>query len=142
MLSKKKLKKSLTLLIALVALSFKSFSQTDTIQQRIVLTKPVAKLVVKDLVSYDQVRLELKTTLELLNETNSKLTTQSMLTDNLQVQIDNYESMVGNLQEKYNTQAKLSKDLEAALKSANRKTKLYKIGTYIGAGALVLLLAK
>ena len=142
MLSKKKLKKSLTLLIALVALSFKSFSQTDTIQQRIVLTKPVAKLVVKDLVSYDQVRLELKTTLELLNETNSKLTTQSVLTDNLQVQIDNYESMVGNLQEKYNTQAKLSKDLEAALKSANRKTKLYKIGTYIGAGALVLLLAK
>ena len=94
------------------------------------------------MVSYDQVRLELKTTLELLNETNSKLTTQSMLTDNLQVQIDNYESMVGNLQEKYNTQAKLSKDLEAALKSANRKTKLYKIGTYIGAGALVLLLAK
>ncbi len=142
MLSKKKLKKSLTLLIALVALSFKSFSQTDTIQQRIVLTKPVAKLVVKDLVSYDQVRLELKTTLELLNETNSKLTTQSVLTDNLQVQIDNYESMVGNLQEKYNTQANLSKDLEAALKSANRKTKLYKIGTYIGAGALVLLLAK
>ena len=94
------------------------------------------------MVSYDQVRLELKTTLELLNETNSKLTTQSVLTDNLQVQIDNYESMVGNLQEKYNTQAKLSKDLEAALKSANHKTKLYKIGTYIGAGALVLLLAK
>ena len=142
MLSKKKLKKNLTLLIALVALSFKSFSQTDTIQQRIVLTKPVAKLVVKDLVSYDQVRLELNATLELLNETNSKLTTQSVLTDNLQVQINNYESMVGNLQEKYNTQAKLSKDLEAALKSANRKTKLYKIGTYIGAGALVLLLAK
>ena len=142
MLSKKKLKKSLLLLIALVALSFKSFSQTDTIQQRIVLTKPVAKLVVKDLVSYDQVRLELNATLELLNETNSKLTTQSVLTDNLQVQINNYESMVGNLQEKYNTQAKLSKDLEAALKSANRKTKLYKIGTYIGAGALVLLLAK
>ena len=47
-----------------------------------------------------------------------------------------------NLQEKYNTQARLSEDLEAALKKANRKTKLYKIGTYIGAGALVLLLAK
>ncbi len=142
MLSKKKLKKSLMLLIPLVALSFKSFSQTDTIQQRIVLTKPVAKLVVKDLVSYDQVRLELKATLDLLGETNSKLSTQSILTDNLQVQINNYESIVGNLQEKYNTQARLSEDLEAALKSANRKTKLYKIGTYVGAGALVLLLAR
>ena len=142
MLSKKKLKKSLMLLIPLVALSFKSFSQTDTIQQRIVLTKPVAKLVVKDLVSYDQVRLELKATLDLLGETNAKLTTQSILTDNLQVQITNYESIVGNLQEKYNTQARLSEDLEAALKAANRKTKLYKIGTYVGAGALVLLLAR
>ena len=142
MLSKKKLKKSLMLLIPLVALSFKSFSQTDTLQQRIVLTKPVAKLVVKDLVSYDQVRLELKATLDLLGETNAKLTTQSILTDNLQVQITNYESIVGNLQEKYNTQARLSEDLEAALKAANRKTKLYKIGTYVGAGALVLLLAR
>ena len=130
------------LLIPLVALSFKSFSQTDTLQQRIVLTKPVAKLVVKDLVSYDQVRLELKATLDLLGETNAKLTTQSILTDNLQVQINNYESIVGNLQEKYNTQARLSEDLEAALKAANRKTKLYKIGTYVGAGALVLLLAR
>ena len=142
MLSKKKLKKSLMLLIPLVALSFKSFSQTDTLQQRIVLTKPVAKLVVKDLVSYDQVRLELKATLDLLGETNAKLTTQSILTDNLQVQITNYESIVGSLQEKYNTQARLSEDLEAALKAANRKTKLYKIGTYVGAGALVLLLAR
>ena len=142
MLSKKKLKKSLMLLIPLVALSFKSFSQTDTLQQRIVLTKPVAKLVVKDLVSYDQVRSELKATSDLLGETNAKLTTQSILTDNLQVQITNYESIVGNLQEKYNTQARLSEDLEAALKAANRKTKLYKIGTYVGAGALVLLLAR
>ena len=41
-----------------------------------------------------------------------------------------------------NTQQKLSDDLQAALKAANRKTKLYKIGTYVGAGALLLLLAR
>lgn len=142
MLLKKKLSKNLMLLIVLVALSFKSFSQTDTVQQRIVLTKPIAKLVVKDLVSFDQAKLELQATLDLLNETNAKLSTQTILTDNLQVQINNYESIVGNLEEKYNTQARLSEDLEAALKKANRRTKLYKIGTYVGAGALVLLLAK
>lgn len=142
MLLKNKLKRSLLLLIALVALSSKSFSQTDTLQQRIVLTKPVAKLVVKDLVSFDQVQLELKTTLDLLQQTNFKLTTQTNLVTNLEGQITNYESMVGNLENKYETQHKLSKDLESALKAANRKTKLYKIGTYIGAGALVLLLAK
>ena len=142
MLLKNKLKRNLLLLIALVVLSSKSFSQTDTLQQRIVLTKPVAKLVVKDLISGDQVKLELKTTLELLEQTNFKLTTQTNLVTNLQGQITNYESIVGTLENKYETQQKLSEDLEAALKAANRKTKLYKIGTYVGAGALVLLIAR
>lgn len=130
------------LLIVLVALSYKGFSQTDTIQQKIVLTKPIAKLVVKDLISGDQLKLELKTTLDILDQTNFKLATQTNLVTNLQGQVVNFESIVGNLQEKYNTQARLSDDLEAALKKANRKTKLYKIGTYIGGGALLLLLAK
>ena len=125
MLLKNKLKRNLLLLIALVVLSSKSFSQTDTLQQRIVLTKPVAKLVVKVLISGDQVKLELKTTLELLEQTNFKLTTQTNLVTNLQGQITNYESIVGTLENKYETQQKLSEDLEAALKAANRKTKLY-----------------
>jgi len=142
MLLRNKLKKSLMLLIVLVALSYKGFSQTDTIQQKIVLTKPIAKLVVKDLISGDQLKLELKTTLDILDQTNFKLATQTNLVTNLQGQVVNFESIVGNLQEKYNTQARLSDDLEAALKKANRKTKLYKIGTYIGGGALLLLLAK
>lgn len=142
MLLKKKLKGNLMLLIALVALSFKSFSQTDTIPPRILLTKPVAKLVVKDLIKGDQTFLELQTTVELLKQTNFKLTTQTNLVTNLNDQIVNYESMVTNLEGKFQTQEKLSNDLEEALKKANRKTKLYKIGTYIGGGALLLLLAK
>tara|TARA_Y100001972_G_C7526910_1_gene265661 strand:+ start:268 stop:696 length:429 start_codon:yes stop_codon:yes gene_type:complete len=142
MLLKKKLKKNLTLLIALVALSSNCFSQTDTLQERIVLTKPIAKLVVKDLISGDQLKLELETTLQVLEQTNFKLNTQTNLVTNLQGQITNYESIVGNLENKFNTQQKLSDDLQAALKAANRKTKLYKIGTYVGAGALLLLLAR
>jgi len=142
MLLKNKLKKSLMLLIVLVALSYKGFSQTDTVQKKIVLTKPIAKLVVKDLISGDQLKLELKTTLDILDQTNFKLATQTNLVTNLQGQVVNFESIVGNLQNKYDTQARLSDDLEAALKKANRKTKLYKIGTYIGGGALLLLLAK
>jgi len=142
MLLKKKLKKNLTLLIALVALSSNCFSQTDTLQERIVLTKPIAKLVVKDLISGDQLKLELETTLQVLEQTNFKLNTQTNLVTNLQGQVTNYESIVGNLENKFNTQQKLSDDLQAALKAANRKTKLYKIGTYVGAGALLLLLAR
>lgn len=87
-------------------------------------------------------KLELRTTLELLEQTNFKLNTQSTLVFNLQDQLTNYESIVGTLENKFQTQQKLSDDLEAALKIANRKTKLYKIGTYVGAGALVLLLAR
>lgn len=87
-------------------------------------------------------KLELQTTLELLEQTNFKLNTQTNLVFNLQDQLTNYGTIVGTLENKFETQQKLSDDLEAALKIANRKTKLYKIGTYIGAGALVLLLAK
>ena len=142
MLLKKKLRKNLTLLIALVALSFKSFSQTDTINQKIVLTKPIAKLVVKDLVSGDQLKLELQTTLQVLEQTNFKLNTQTNLVTNLENQLTNFESIVGNLENKFATQQRLSEDLEAALKKANRRAKLFEIGSYVGAGAVVLLLVK
>ena len=66
MLSKEKLKRNLWLLTLLVLLSFKSFSQNDTVNQKIVLTKPVAKLVVKDLIQGDQTKEELVATNDIL----------------------------------------------------------------------------
>jgi len=123
-------------------MSFSSFSQTVTDSTKIVLTKPVAKLVIQDIVVGDQLRIQLKTLEEILKETNGKLKTQTLLVTNLESQVLNYKSMVTDLNSKSSIQNDLTKDLEAALKKANRRTKLYKIGTTVGAVALGLLIIK
>ena len=123
-------------------MSFSSSSQTVTDSTKIVLTKPVAKLVIQDIVVGDQLRVQLKTLEEILKETNGKLKTQTLLVTNLESQVLNYKSMVTDLNSKSSIQNDLTKDLEAALKKANRRTKLYKIGTTVGAVALGLLIIK
>ena len=140
MLLKEKLKRNLWLSILLVLLSFKSFSQNDTINQKIVLTKPVDKLVVKYLITGDQRADELTAVNALLKETEFKLNTQSTLVLNLQTQIKNYDQIVSELDGKFELQQKLSEDLELALKKQRRQTTIYKIGAGVGAVATVLLL--
>jgi len=123
-------------------MSYNSFSQIATDSTKIVLTKPIAKLVIQDIVVGDQIKLELKTLEELLGQTNNKLGTQTVLVTNLNSQITNYRNIIKDLSTKSSIQKDLSKDLEIALKKANRRTKLYKIGTTVGAVALGLLLIK
>jgi len=124
----------------LVLLSFKSFSQNDTINQKIVLTKPVAKLVVKDLIQGDQTKEELIATNDILVKTQEKLNTQNSLVINLNTQIKNYDQIIGELNGKYELQERLSKDLELALKRQKRQTTIYKIAAGVGGVATVLLL--
>tara|TARA_Y100001972_G_scaffold122639_1_gene168568 strand:+ start:101 stop:529 length:429 start_codon:yes stop_codon:yes gene_type:complete len=140
MLSKEKLKRNLWLLTLLVLLSFKSFSQNDTVNQKIVLTKPVAKLVVKDLIQGDQSKEELVATNDILVKTQEKLNTQNSLVINLNTQIKNYDKIIGELNGKYELQERLSKDLELALKKQKRQTTIYKIAAGVGGVATVLLL--
>jgi len=124
-------------------MSYNSFSQTDTDSTKIVLTKPVAKLVIQDIIGGDQLKIQLKTTEELLDETNNKLETQGLLVVNLETQISNYQDIIGDLNSKSKIQADLSKDLEKALKAQKRRTLLYKIGTIVGGtGTLLLLIQK
>jgi len=121
-------------------MSYSSFSQTVIDSTKIVLTKPVAKLVIQDIVIGDQLKFKLKTIEELLGVTNNKLDTQSTLVVNLNSQITNYKDIIQDLSTKSNIQKDLSKDLEEALRKANRRTKLYKLGTTIGAVALGILI--
>ena len=140
MLLREKLKRNLWLSILLVLLSFKSFSQNDTINQKIVLTKPIAKLVVKDLIQGDQSKEELVATNDILLKTQEKLNTQTSLVVNLKTQIKNYDDIVSELNGKFELQERLSNDLEVALKRQKRQTTIYKIGAGVGAVATVLLL--
>ena len=121
-------------------MSYSSFSQNDTDSTKIVLTKPVAKLVIQDIIGGDQLKIQLKTTEELLAETNNKLDTQGLLVINLETQINNYQGIIEDLNSKSKIQDDLSKDLEKALKAQRRRTFLYKVGTIVGGTATLLLL--
>ena len=121
-------------------LSFKSFSQTDTISTTIQLSKPVAKLVGTDLISGDQAKIEVKTLGELISELEKKNTTSLDIINNLEAQNKNFSLMINDYKEKSETQAQLSEDLQKALKRQKRQTTIYKIGSTVGLAATVLLL--
>ena len=78
----------------------------------------------------------------LLTETNNKLLTQTDLVTNLQLQINNYDSTIYSLKQQFETQSRLSKELEVALKRSKRQAKLYKIGTYVGLAAVGILIVQ
>jgi len=123
-------------------MSLNAFSQTDTDSTKIQLTKPIAKLVIKDLIQFDGLSTEMQTMQTILTETNNKLITQSELVTNLQFQNNNLEAVIRDLNKKYDTQASLTKDFEVALKRQKRQSTIYKIGTTVGAAAVLLLLVQ
>jgi len=123
-------------------MSYNSFFTDRYRLTKIVLTKPIAKLVIKDIVIGDQLKVKLKTIEELLGETNLKLNTQSILVTNLNGQISNYKNIITDLSSKSSIQNDLSKDLENALKASKRRTFLYKVGTVIGGVATLILLVQ
>lgn len=123
-------------------MSLKSFSQNAIDSTSIQLTKPIAKLVIKDLLKGDGALVELSTIQELLASTNDKLETQSILVVNLKEQITNYESILVTKDNQLVTAQQLSKDLEQALRKEKRLGKLYKLGSTVGLGAIVLLVLK
>jgi len=125
------------LLIILLLVSFKSFSQNDTI---VSLREPVAKLVIKDLIEGDGTKVELISTLELLKLEQKKVVLKDSVIGTLNIKVLNLEDIIGKKDEQFNLEREKSKQLEKELKGQRRKTFLYKVGTYIGAGALLVLL--
>jgi hypothetical protein len=141
MLLREKHKNSLMLLIFLVMMSWSSFSQ-DVTENQIQLTKPVAKLVIKDLIQFDGLSKEMQTMQTILTETNNKLLTQGTLVANLKTQVENYQTIIDKKDSQMVKASELSKDLQKELKKQARQKKLYKIGSTVGAVALALLLVK
>jgi hypothetical protein len=125
------------LLIILLLVSFKSFSQNDTI---VSLREPVAKLVIKDLIEGDGTKVELISTLELLKLEQKKVVLKDSVIGTLNIKVLNLEDIIGKKDEQFSLEREKSEQLEKELKRQRRKTFLYKVGTYIGAGALLVLL--
>lgn len=131
---KVKLRKSLILLIFIVSLTSKSFSQTDT---NIVLSEKTARLVVKDLVTFDGLSAEHAIAKQTILTLQEKVSVMSSSISNLQAQLLNQTSILERKDFQIENYKKIQEDLEKALKRERRTKKLYKISSTIGA---VLLL--
>ena len=123
-------------------MSWSGFSQTVTDTVRIQLTKPVAKLVIQDLIKFDASYMEIETLQQILKETNSKIDTQNELNTNLRSQIETYRTMLSTKDEQLDTSQDMSKELEKAYKKERRLKKFYQITSMVGGAAILLLLVQ
>ena len=140
MLLNVKQKLNLILLIGSVMTSWNAFSQNDTVSSTIQLNKPIAKLVIKDLIQFDGLSQEMLTMQTILSETNDKLNTQGQLVANLKTQVLNYQSQIEKSQHQLKNQKDATQSLQKSLRKERRQKKLYQIGSAIGGGAILLLL--
>ena len=133
-----KLERNLILLIAIIGISFKSFSQNATEPSTVLLTEPIAKLVVKDLVSYDGLLAESKAVREQLTALNDKVVTLEEVIANLKLQLENRNSVIVQKDAQITEYVTMSEDLKKEVKRLSRIGKIYKIGSAIGAAAILL----
>ena len=135
--------KKLIMLMFLLSMSLSSFSQTVTPTDSIVrLEVPIVKLVIKDLVTFDGTVLELSETKRLLDLSNSKLLLKDEVITTLNTKVQNLETIITKKDEQFKLEREKSEQLLKELKGQRRKTFFYKVGTFIGAGALTLLLVR
>jgi len=123
-------------------MSWNSFSQNVTDSTQIQLTKPIARLVIKDLIQFDGLSKEMQTMQTILTETNNKLVTQGTLVANLRTQVTNYQTIIEKKDAQMIEASKLSKELQKELKKQARAKKLYQVGSTVGVVALALLLVQ
>lgn len=122
--------------------SLSCFSQSGQDSTKIQLTRPIAEIVAKGLVRYDGLTLEVGEMRKELNLINSKVLLKDEVILNLNSKVTNLETIILKKDEQFALERKKSEELVRELKGQQRKTFLYKIGTYVGVGATILLIAK
>lgn len=97
-------------------------------------------MVIKDLVTFDGLQLELAETKELLRLSNDKVVLKDSVITNLNGKVINLQSIIDKKDEQFGLESEKSKSLEKELKRQKRNTFLWKMGTLV-AGALSLFFA-
>lgn len=73
---------------------------------------------------------------------NDKLLLKDEVIVNLNTKVQNLETIITKKDEQFKLEREKSEQLLKELKGQRRKTFFYKVGTFIGAGALTLLLVR
>lgn len=94
---------------------------------------PIVKLVIKDLVTFDGVKLQLVETQELLRLSNDKLALKDSVITSLNGKVLNLQTIIDKKDEQFGLEKEKSESLLKELKREKRKGFLYKMGTLTGA---------
>ena len=136
-----KLALKLMLLITLMTTSLKGFSQSATDSTSIQLQKPVARLVIKDLITGDGAKSELALTLDKIKILEQKIVLKDSVIFNLNSKITNFNSILIIKNDQLALSQELSKKLQTDLKKQKFKNKLT-VGAGIVAVIATVLLVK
>jgi hypothetical protein len=130
-----------TLWILLTMMSLKSFSQNVTDSTKIQLRKPIARLVIKDLIKGDGAKQELVLFKDKVNLLGQKLILKDSIISNLNLKLDTSDAISLTQSDQLLVSQELSKRLQKDLKKQKLKTKLMG-GVGIAGVVLAVLLVK
>jgi hypothetical protein len=112
------------LLILLLTMSLKGFSQSATDSTSIQLKKPTARLVIKDLIKGDGAKQELVLFKEKTTLLEQKIVLKDSIISALNSKVSNFEIMVDTQKQQLALSQELSDRLHSDLKKQKIKTKL------------------
>ena len=118
------------LLISFLMLSLSSFSQTDT--TRIPLPSNTARLVIKDLISYDGCTQELTLTQQKLSKLEERDVQKDTIIGLLTEKDKNNQYIISQKDLQIGQYEHMTDDLQTELRGQRTKTFLYKVGTFVG----------
>lgn len=124
------------MLISFLLLKSIAFSQTDTSKVEKCFPMPVVKLIMKDLISGDEGKAQLKLTEQQLIETEKKVSLKDSVISTLRLKEVNYQTIIDSEKQKFEIMEKYSKKLEFDLKKEKVKNKFKSI---VGTGVIVAL---
>ena len=124
------------MLISLLLVKSIAFSQTDTSKVEKCFPMPVVKQIMKDLVSGDEAKAQLKLTEQQLLETEKKVSLKDSVITTLRLKEVNYQTIIDSEKQKFDIMDRYSKKLEFDLKKEKVKNKFKYI---LGTGAIAVL---
>ncbi len=117
-------------------MSLTVFSQTDTSTNVKCFPIPVVRQIMKDVISGDSAKAQLKLTEEMLSETEKKVVMKDSVIITLRMKETNYLTMIDAERQKFQIQENYSKKLEWDLKKEKVKNKFKSI---LGTGIIAVM---
>ena len=128
--------KKLIVLTSLLLGSLTVFSQTDTTSNIKCFPIPVVKQIMKDVLSGDSAKAQLKLTIDELSQLENKVLLKDSIITTLRLKEENYKTIIDSEKQKFEIMERYSKKLEFDLKKEKVKNKFKSI---LGTGVIAVL---